>query len=430
MHQAKPAKITSPIVTLKDDYVRLVPVALIVGAIGIAVGFLLSGGYARFAHAYLTAYMVALTVCVGCLFFVTVMHLTRAGWCVTVRRIAEIYAMCLPLMFVLFLPILLPLLAGSDAVYPWNQDGWSVHGDAEAVAAELERGALLADGSPALPPLEALKKSFLNRGFFAVRVVIYFAIWSFMAWFFFSTSRKQDETGDGKLSLRMQAFSAPAMIVFASTLVFSSFDFEMSLSPLWFSTMFPVYFFAGAMLSALATITLTAFLLQRSGRVTDEITVEHYHDLAKLMFSFVVFWGYIGFSQFLLIWYANIPEETFWYDYRINKNGWMTVSLILLVGHLIIPFLGIMARTVRRSKTFMCCASIYILVMHYIDHFWLVMPQANADHSFTFNPFADIGCAVGMLGLLVAFFLLVARDRPLVPLKDPRLGEALNFHNP
>ena len=187
MHQAKPAKITSPIVTLKDDYVRLVPVALIVGAIGIAVGFLLSGGYARFAHAYLTAYMVALTVCVGCLFFVTVMHLTRAGWCVTVRRIAEIYAMCLPLMFVLFLPILLPLLAGSDAVYPWNQDGWSVHGDAEAVAAELERGALLADGSPALPPLEALKKSFLNRGFFAVRVVIYFAIWSFMAWFFFST---------------------------------------------------------------------------------------------------------------------------------------------------------------------------------------------------------------------------------------------------
>ena len=431
MAHAKPAKITSPILTLKDDYVKLVPIGLIVGAIGLGVAFFASGlDFVRFSHSYLTAYMAALSMCVGCLFFVTVMHLTRAGWCVTVRRIAEIYAMCLPIMFLLFLPILLPVLTGSDAVYPWNQDGWSVHGDKAAVAAELEKGALLENGQRALPPLEALKKTFLNKGFFGIRIVAYFAIWSFMAWFFFSNSRKQDETGEGKLSLRMQAFSAPGMIVFAATLVFASFDMEMSLEPLWFSTMFPVYWFAGAMLSALATISLTAMLLQRSGRVTDEITVEHYHDLAKLMFAFVFFWGYIGFSQFMLIWYANIPEETFWFDWRINRDGWMTVSLVLLVGHLIIPFLGIMARTVRRSRSFMFFASIYLLVMHFIDHYWLVMPQANADHSHSANLIPDIGCAIGMAGLMVAIFLLVARDTPLVPLKDPRLGEALNFHNP
>ena len=430
MHSAKPAKITSPIVTLKDDYVKLVPIALIVGAAGLGLGFFGSGfDFARFSFAYLTAYMTALTICIGCLFFVTVMHLTRAGWSVTVRRIAEIYAICIPIMLILFLPILLPMFTGSDAVYPWNQDGWSVHGDKAAKAAVLAEGAMV-DGSPELPPLEKLKKSYLNTNWFTVRIVAYFVIWTFMARYFFRTSRRQDESGEGSLSLKMQAFSAPAMIVFAATLVFSSFDFEMSLEPLWFSTMYPVYFFAGSMLSALATITLTAILLQRSGRVTDEITVEHYHDLAKLMFAFVFFWGYIGFSQFMLIWYANIPEETFWFDWRINKSGWATLSLILLFGHLLIPFLGLMARTVRRNKTFMFFASIYILVMHYIDHFWLIMPQATADHSFTFNPLTDIGCAVGMLGLFVAIFLLVARDTPLVPLKDPRLGECLNHHNP
>ena len=331
--------------------------------------------------------------------------------------------MCTFPMLILFLPILIPLLFGSEQVYSWNAEGWSIQGT------EAEKTAILNE-SQFGPPIEELKAVFLNRGFFGVRTVIYFAIWGFMAWFFFSNSRKQDKTGDKNLTKRMQAFSGPAMIVFAATLVFSSFDFEMSLEPLWFSTMFPVYYFAGSTLSALAAICLVCMLLQRSGRVTDEITVDHYHDLAKLMFSFVVFWGYIAFCQFMLIWYANIPEETFWFDWRINKSGWMTLSLILLFGHLVIPLLGIMARTVRRNKTFMFFASIFILIMHYIDHYWLVMPQAFPDHRFSFNPLADLGCAVGIIGLFAAIFFLIARDRPLVPLKDPRLGEALNFHNP
>ena len=422
MQNVRPAKITSPIITLKDDYVRIVPIALIVGVAGIVVAFLGSGfSFGRFSFAYLTAFMFVLTICLGSLFFVTVVNLTRAGWCVTVRRIAEMFSMCILPLLILFLPILIPVLFHSDMVYSWNAEGWSI--PAASRTAELAE-------SPYAPPIEALKIAYLNRGFFGIRTVVYFGIWGFMAWFFFSNSRKQDETGEKKLSLRMQAFSAPAMIVFAATLVFSSFDYEMSLEPLWFSTMFPVYFFAGSTLSAFAAITLAAMLLQRSGRVTDEITVEHYHDLAKLMFSFVFFWGYIAFGQFLLIWYANIPEETFWFDWRINKSGWMTISLILLFGHLFIPFLAIMARSVRRNKTYMFFASIYILIMHYIDHYWVIMPQAYPDHRFSFNPLADIGCAVGVIGLFVAIFCLIARDRPLVPLKDPRLREALNYHNP
>ena len=447
MDHARPAKITSPITTLKDSYARMIPICFIVGAIGMAVAIALRiGDTAVFFNSYLTSFCFVWTISMGCLFIVTILHLTRAGWGTTIRRIAELYAACLFPLLILFLPILIPLMLGSNAVYEWIQPGWSVHDAAEATAIQQ---AYSSEGVSALPPLEKLKAAYLNSWFFGARVLGYFVIWGFMSWFFLRTSLKQDETGDKRLSLKMQGWSAPLMIVFAATLTFASFDFEMSLSPLWFSTMFPVYIFAGAMLSALATITLTALMLQRSGRVTDEITVEHYHDLAKLMFSFVFFWGYIAFSQFMLIWYANIPEETFWFAWRINSiedtagwTGWQWMSIILLFGHIFIPFLGLMARTVRRNKSFLYFASIYILVIHWIDHYWIIMPSMGQDGFFTHasenavftfsgtGMISDVACAIGMIGLFLAIFFLIARDKPLVPLKDPRLGEALNYHNP
>ena len=424
MHETRPAKITSPILSLSDDYVKMIPMALIVCAIGVGIALFMSfgseSGFKHFAFAYLTNFCFLLTITLGCLFFVIVVHLTRAGWSATVRRIAELFSMCIVPMFILALPIIIPVVLQQDILYSWNSLGWSEHG----AAGEM----ILSSG--VAPPLEHSKGMYLNWWFFTARVIAYFVIWGLMAWFFLSNSLKQDKTGEKSLSLKMQKYSAPIMILFAATLVFSSFDFEMSLAPLWFSTMFPVYFFAGSFLAGLAAICLTGLLLQRSGRVTDEITVDHYHDLAKLMFSFIFFWGYIGFGQFMLIWYANIPEETFWFDWRINKEGWAAFSLLLLFGHLFIPFLGLMARTVRRNKKFLLFASIYVLVFHWVDHYWLVMPQLKPDHSFAFNPLVDIPCAIGMIGLYIAIFCLIARDRPLVPLQDPRLGEALNFKNP
>ncbi len=422
MHQTRPAKITSPIVSLSDDYVRLIPISLIVGAIGIAVAFFM-GGMQKFFFSYLVNFSFLLTICLGGLFFVIVFHLTRAGWSATVRRLFELLGMCALPMFILFLPILITVIMGMDNVYVWNAEGWSVHGDAAAKQAVI-------DQSTNPIPLEELKGAYLNQTWFTVRIVAYFLIWGGMAWFFLSNSLKQDESGDKSLSLKMQKNSTWIMILFAATLVFSSFDILMSLEPLWFSTMFPVYYFAGCALGSLSAVILIALLLQRSGRVTDEITVEHFHDLAKLQFSFVFFWGYIAFSQFLLIWYANIPEETFWFDWRINRSGWMTFSIILLVGHLIIPFLGLMARTVRRNKSFLLFASIYMLVMHWVDHYWIIMPQFG-DHTFASVGFgiSDIACAIGMVGIFVAIFCAITANKPLVPLKDPRLGEALNFKN-
>ncbi len=439
MHNIRPAKITSPIITLSDSYSRTMVIGLILGAIGLGVtaamtlfdsGLEFEKGFKQFSFAYLVNFCFLLTITLGCLFFVLIMHLTRAGWSVTLRRLAEIFAMCIIPMFLLALPIVLPvLLTGSDVLYPWTQDGYSVmpsdHSAAEV--AEIQESGLI-------PPIESAKNKYLNPAFFTIRVVGYFVIWSLMAFFFWKNSLQQDETGDKRLSLKMQSSSTWMMILFAATLVFSSIDFEMSLAPLWFSTMWPVYIFAGSFLSALAVITLTGLILQGGGRVTDEITIEHYHDLAKLMFSFVFFWGYIAFSQFMLIWYANIPEETFWYAWRINPidgawTGWQTLSIVLLVGHLFIPFLGLMARTVRRNRTFLFGAAIYILAIHWIDHYWIIMPQLFDSHTYDFNPLVDVPCAVGMIGLYITMFCLVAGRRPLVPLQDPRLGEALNFKN-
>lgn len=412
MHASRPAKVTSPVYTLSHDYVRLVPLGLIIGAAGIGLALAMglpSGGFRRFSFAYLTSYCFALSICLGCLFFILSQHLTRAGWSVTIRRIAEIFAMCLIPMGLLSLPIVLPTLWGTESVFHWTtSDNWA--------------------GSVRV---QAIKDAYLNSGFFGIRVVLYFVIWGAMAWYFFGRSLTQDRTGDKSISRGMQRNSTWMMIIFAATIVFSAFDFEMSLAPLWFSTMFPVYFFAGAVMSALATITLTALLLQNSGRVTDEITVEHYHDLGKLMFGFVFFWGYISFSQFMLIWYANLPEETVWFKHRMyDEYGWGRLSLILLFGHLFIPFLGLMARTVRRSKPYLFFAAIYLLVMHWIDHFWIVMPEyMQGDHSFTFSWLIDVPFAIGMAGFLMAFFAMIAGNRSLVPLKDPRLGECLNFKN-
>jgi len=359
MHETRPAKITSAIVDLGGIQSALMIPAFIVGAIGVGVAFAINGGpwgFERFSHIYLVNFAFVLTMCIGCLFFVTISHLTRAGWNVTVRRIAELYAQCLPVLFLFFLPILIPLLFSSNSLFVWAEGGWSIPNDGTE-ATKAIKAAVAASPVADRPPLEQLKHAYLNKTFFAIRWVVYFCIWGAMATFFLRTSLKQDENGDKKLTSRMQAFAAPGMIAFAVSIVFSSLDLLMSLEPLWFSTMFPVYFFAGSVLSSLALITLTSLYLQKTGRVTDEITVEHYHDLGKLMHGFVVFWGYIAFSQFLLIWYANIPEETFWYEYRMDlTSGWGVLSIILLVGHLFVPFLFMMGRTMRRNRNLMLIA--------------------------------------------------------------------------
>ena len=248
-----------------------------------------------------------------------------------------------PCLTVLFLPIIVPVLLGSHSLYAWN--------DPSAVAGD---------------PLLRHKAPYLSAGFFGVRAVIYLAVWWLLGRFYLTRSLEQDRSGDPALTLRMERLSPVALLLCAVTVTFASFDWLMSLSPRWFSTIFGVYFYSGAVVGFFAAIILAAVVLQLLGRLRTSMTVEHYHDLGKLLFAFVIFWGYIAFSQYLLIWYANIPEETEWYLVR-QSGPWLWVSLVLLFGGLLIPFCGLLSRHAKRRRWSLAFWAVWLLAMHWLD---------------------------------------------------------------
>ncbi|RLE25998.1 MAG: quinol:cytochrome C oxidoreductase [Acidobacteria bacterium] len=367
------------------------------GAIGLALGS--DGGMHRLAETYLVSFAYFLSLALGALFFVLLQHLTHAGWSVVVRRLAEALSVNVILMAVLVIPVLLNM----EHLYHWAHPGAADH------------DAILAGKTP-----------FLNPQFFTIRLVVYFAIWSLLAWFFFSNSRKQDSTADPKFTRRMEALSAPGMILFALSLNFAAFDLLMSVNPHWFSTIFGVYFFAGSVVVIMATLVILAAYLQRQGRLQGIVTVEHYHDLGKLLFGFVVFWAYIAFSQYMLYWYGNIPEETVWYLTRQTGN-WTGISVALLFGHFVIPFLALVSRFPKRRPRLLVLAALWMLAMHWLDLYYLVGPEFHPEGASI--GLMDILCFLGMGGL---FFLVLAwrlRKIALVPVGDPRLAESLSFEN-
>ncbi|MBN2295847.1 MAG: quinol:cytochrome C oxidoreductase [Pirellulales bacterium] len=357
-----------------------------------------------FTASYLVSYMSFLGISLGGLFFAALQHLTRAGWSVTVRRTAEIISASMPCMVLLFLPILVPLLLGmTGPYYKWL--------DPELVAESS---------------LLQWKKPYLNLPFFFARAAIYFLTWVLLARFYYKNSTRQDVEGGPELTRRMEKVAPVALILFGLTVTFAAFDWIMSLEPTWFSTIFGLYYFAGSVIAALAAMILFAIALQCRGYVAGAITVEHYHELGKLMLGFVIFWGYMAFSQYMLIWYANIPEESAWYLQR-QSGSWMWVGLGLLFGHLILPFLGLLPRAVKRSKILLGAWAVWMLVIHWIDIYWLVMPTFAEDHL----PFGamDACCIIAIGSLMLAAIVKIARKCELIPTKDPRLEEALSFEN-
>ena len=383
---------------------RLSAAAGIVGVgIGVGLGLARQDGLRYFWHAYLVSFVFFLSLALGALFFVALHHATRAGWSVAVRRLGELFLGNLTLMAVLFLPILLAMLAGNQSLYEWTNP--------KVVAAS---------------ELLQHKARYLNLGFFGLRAAGYFVAWLLLARFFVSRSRRQDQSGDPALTVQMERASGPALLVFAGTVTFASFDWLMSLEPSWFSTIFGVYYFSGTAVGFLAALILAALAVQRSGRLAGLITVEHYHDLGKLLFGFVVFWGYIAFSQYMLIWYGNIPEETVYYLKR-QTGPWASVSLLLLFGNLLIPFLGLLSRAIKRRPALLGFWAAWLLVFHWVDMYWLVMPNLGG----TRLPLGliDLALVVGMGGLFVAGVLWSAGNRPLLPVRDPRLAESLAFEN-
>lgn len=367
-------------------------------------------GIKRFYHAYLVNFCFFLSLSLGALFFVLVQHLSRAGWSVVVRRVAEGVAANTLILVILFVPILL----GMAHLYPWTR--------ADLVAHDK---------------LLQWKQPYLNIPFFILRCLFYFAVWGGWSYFLLRRSQEQDATDDpevnARLSLRMERWSAPGMLLFALTVTFAAFDLLMSRDPHWFSTIYGVYFFAGSILGFIALLPVVFFLIQKSGRLENCVTAEHYHDIGKFMFAFTVFWAYIAFSQFLLIWYAHLPEETGWYHRRMTGQ-WTGMSLLLLFGHFIIPFMGLISRYPKRRIHLLMPWGIWILTMHWFDLYWLAMPEygwgvEGAPEGLVGFSFLDLTVFIGLGGIFVAGLVQWLRDSSLVPERDPRIGESLFFEN-
>ena len=400
---------------------RLKGLGLVAGLAGlggaVAWGALIGDHFDRFFHSYLLNFAFFLCFAVGGLFFTVLQPLVNAKWSVVVRRLAEITATTLPMFLLLSLVFLIPMALGNHELYEWSNP------------LIMENDHLL-----------HAKQGWLNPLFFCARVVGYFIILGGMARYFLKKSSAQDESGDAALTRSMKRMSPPAMIIFALTVSLLAFDLLMSLEPRWFSTIFGVYYFGGSTMCIMAFLILFGKVLQASGRLEKSITVEHYHDLGKLLFSFVFFWGYIGFSQFMLIWMANLPEETGWFFWRMElgndgKLGYGWVSMFLVIFHFALPFVMLLSRWTKRL-TFrlagkeipvLALMAFYLIAVHWVDLYWLVMPS-YWPKELVFHPI-DILNLIGVGGFFLFALASSASKVKLLPVRDPDLSTSLRFEN-
>jgi hypothetical protein len=406
---------------LRDSNVRfsggssLSTLFLIVAVVGLGAtigsAFLYTGKLHAIASFQMAA-MGCLAMCLGGMFFTLVMHLMAAGWSITLRRQFENLMVLAPVMLIVASIVpLYDLFIGDGSLYLWMNHDYRV------TSLVLEK-----------------KIAFLHPSFFCVRLMLYFFVWTIIAWKLSGYSRRQDETGDKWLSNKARFTSSWGMLAFALTTAFASFDLLMSMDFRFFSTMWGVYYFASAAFSGIAALVLIVVPLRRAGKLEGLVTSEHFHDVGKLMFTFTVFWAYIAFSQYFLIWYSNVPEETVWFLVR-KRDGWQFVFFLLAIGHFIVPFLILLFRGVKRSPTALAVVAIWMLFIHFTDMFFIVRPMVTTRFAegTPLSPMAgiwvDFAAVFGMLGLLG--FLLVRRvsSVPLIPLRDPRLPESIEHKN-
>lgn len=357
----------------------------------------------------------------GCLAVNMILHAVNAGFHVTSRRVMEKVASMLPLCMLGVLVVLVIELL-------------PVHGPEGSVGS----GVLLTWLRPEMDGNYILEKksAYLNTPFLVLRFVIYAALWSFLSLRLLGWSTRQDRTGDRTLSRQMRFTSSWGLLAFALSLAFFAFDFLMSQDFRFFSTMWGVYFFA---ISALAGVSLTALILavlRMSGRLTGVVTPEHFHDLGKLIFAFTCFWAYIAFSQYFLIWYSNIPEETHWYIHR-QSNGWKTLFVILAFAHFVVPFILFVSRVPKRSTVGLAFMGVWSLLVTVLDVIFIIRPMVYTGTSWTpaleaatpANWWLDVFAILAPIGIYGFFLIRKLGNGPLIPTKDPFLPEALAHKN-
>jgi len=386
----------------------------IVGAIGLFLT--LVGGFFDATHAmlsYLVAFTFWLGVCLGALALNMANYAARARWHIVIRRAIETVQSPLPIFVVLFLPI----LAFGKHIFIWIAPP-------QGLSAEV---------------LEAIeqKHGYLNLGFFAVRAVVYFAVWLVLSELLYRWSLAQDQTGEARFTASSRRWGAGGLPFLALSLTFAMFDWVMSLDPTFFSTIFGLYVFAGSFDAFLGALIVVLFLSAREPHGFGVLVrVDHFHNLGKLLLAFVAFWAYMAFSQYMLIWVASLPEEIPWVLVR-TRGAWKPVFVLLCVGHFVAPFFALLSRDLKRHPSALCAAAIWMMFMHFVDLCWLILPAAE-HHGLGTNwettglnlHWTLLTAFVGVGGLTLAAGAFRARGRFAVPIRDPYLQDSLEYVQP
>src|SRR5258706_2477669 len=354
---------------------------------------------ARFFRSYTVAFTFTAAIGLGAFFFVMVQYLSGSAWSVVIRRIMENIMVTLPVGALLFAP----LAFGLKDVYSWMNRDLMLHD-------EVLKG----------------KAGFLNQDFFLLRTLIYFAVWSIWIYSIYYQSTKQDTARNAKQMHIMSRWSAPGLFLAVGVGSIASFDWLMSVQPKWYSTIFGLYYLAGGALAFFSVVTLVCLGFRQAGILKDTINVEHYHDLGKWLFAMTAFYTYIAFSQYMLIWYANLPEETIFYRDRAHGT-WIYVSLALPIVRFFIPFFVLLCRPAKRNLKVIGIMAAYSLLCEYVDLYWIVMPvHYKTGPQLHWLDFATLAATVSICGFV--FWGRFKRHK-MVPVGDLRFEQSLHFEN-
>lgn len=370
--------------------------ALIVGVVFLlllAVGAIINRS--QFFHSYLVGYLFWAGIALGSLALLMLQHLTGGHWGLVIRRVLEAATRTLPLVAVLFLPIII----GAHNIYPWTHDE------------EMSK----------TPALAQKARLYLNMPGFVGRAVLYFALWGTLAYLMNKWSWEQDRTADRRFTKRMRMLSGPGIMIFVLTVTFASVDWAMSLNPEWFSTIYGLLFVGAWALSALAFAIAMMALVGRREPLARVVRPNHFQDLGKLMLAFVMLWAYFSFSQYLIVWSGNLPEEIQWYLPRVS-GGWGVIALSVVIFHFALPFMLLLSASLKRDAGKLLILAIVILVIRQIDFFWMIAPEFN--HSFHVS-WMDVVAPIGIGGVWLAMFFWQLNKRPLIPINDPQYDSLL-----
>lgn len=384
---------------------------LVIGVIGLGlviIGATIDPRQAAFS--YLMAFIFWHTIAFGALVHLMIQHAINASWAIVLRRVGEGVATTFPILLILALP----LTIGLDLIFPWTEPVGALPDHPDLRARIVHRGA------------------YLNTTFFYLRAGAYFAVWILIAWLLQRWTLRQFEMDGGpggprgrSLAQAQRVLSALTLPLMAFVITFAAIDWVMSLEPEWSSTILGVYYYAGSALAFTAVLTLLSLAVQRAGYLEGVVTLSHYHALGKLMLVFVSLWGYFAFVQLLLIWLADIPREVEWFVVR-TAGSWKVGAWILVLGHFGLSFFALLSWRAKRHRTSLAIISIWIITMHFIDIYWLIMPALYPGGA---RPhWLDLTSLLGIGGLLLAYGVWRFRGRPVAPVGDPRYERSLTFY--